>query len=342
MVGMSRGLPKSAVPPVTGHGALESEVLARIRSALERDAAAPVGEIWIGDDAAVVGVPGRGVVLATDTAVAGVHADLGLVGLDDLGWKALTAAVSDVAAMGAWCRHALVALCAPPGTDIDRLNDGLAQAAAHWHCPVVGGDLSTAGQVVVAVTVTGSLGEGPGPVTRAGAAPGDHLVLTGPLGGSAAGLRLLRQGREEPSGSAGFTTAGEGPDPDRADDLVSAHRRPRARLAEGWTARLAGATAMIDISDGLSIDLARLAAASGVGARLEEVPVAEGATLDEALGGGEDYELLIAVPDVGVLTEAFAAAGLRPPLLVGRCTAGPAEVNLGGRRLAAAGWEHQF
>lgn len=301
----------------------EDAVLERVANSM-RAASGPVqpGEIWIGDDAAVVTPPAGMLVLATDAAVAGVHADLSLVGLDDLGWKALTAAVSDVGAMGARPLHALVTVCVPPGTDLDLLASGVAAASAAWSCPVVGGDLSTATEVVVSVAVTGIL-EGPAPpVTRSGARPGDRLAVTGPLGGSAAGLRVLR--------AAGAPDAG----------LAEAHRRPLARLAEGRAARDAGATAMIDVSDGLAIDLHRMADASGVGFRLDAVPVAPGATREEALGGGEDYELVVATPDPAALAGAFAAAGLRAPVVIGACTADPAERRLGDEPLARLGWEH--
>ena len=156
---------------------------------------APDAELWIGDDAAVVAAPHGPLVLAADAVVEGVHADLSLVSLDDLGWKALSAAVSDIGAMGARPLHALVTICVPPGTDLDALAEGVAEASAAWNCPVVGGDLSAAAQVVVSVAVSGVLEGGRPPVTRAGASAGDVLVVTGPLGGSAAGLRLLRSGR---------------------------------------------------------------------------------------------------------------------------------------------------
>jgi thiamine-monophosphate kinase len=300
--------------------------LARILGA----ASGPPGpaEIWIGDDAAVVGAPDGRLVLATDAAVAGVHADLSLVGLDDLGWKALTAAVSDVGAMGARPLHALVTLCAPPRTDLEALTAGLAEASARWTCPVVGGDLSTADQVVISVAVVGVLEGASPPVTRTGASPGDLLVVTGALGGSAAGLRLLR-------GGGGTEGGGEGA-------LVRAHRRPEARLVEGVAARTAGATAMIDVSDGLSIDLHRMADASGVGFRLDSVPVAPGATRDEALSGGEDYELIVATKDADALVAAFAARGLRPPLVLGRCVADRTDRRLEGGPLPRTGWEHSM
>lgn len=275
----------------------------------------------MGDDAAVVACPDGPLVLTADAVVGGVHADLSLVSLGDFGWKALTAAVSDVGAMGGRPLHALVTLCVPFGTDLDALAEGIAEASAECRCPVVGGDLSAAAEVVASVAVTGVLEGDLPPVTRAGARPGDRLVVTGPLGGSAAGLRLLREGHD-------------------AGPLVAAHRRPRARLAEGQVARRGGATAMIDVSDGLAIDLHRLADASGVGFELSEVPVAEGALLEEALGGGEDYELVVATADPERLATAFCEAGLRPPLAVGRCTAEVGERLLRGEPLAPLGWQH--
>jgi thiamine-monophosphate kinase len=196
-------------------------------------------------------------------------------------------------------------------------------------CPVVGGDLTGAPVLMVSVAVVGTL-DGSPPVTRAGASPGDLVFVTGPLGSSAAGLELLRGGR-----------GGEAP------DLVLAYRRPRARVAEGRSARVAGATAMIDVSDGLASDIRHLAAASGVGVVLDRVPVAVGVAravdgdgVATALGGGEDYELLFTAPDAGRVDTAFSAAGLTAPLLIGRCTADPVERRLGDGDLPAAGWEH--
>jgi len=235
----------------------------------------------------VVPGPSGRLLLAADAVVAGVHADLDLVGLDDMGWKALAASVSDIAAVGGLPCYALVTVAGPLARmDFDLLYDGLVAASAAYRCPIVGGDISDSATLVVSVAVTGDGGTaGPPPVLRSGAAPGDTLYVTGPLGASAAGLALLRAGRgaEDP-------------------DLCLAHRRPRARLAEGAAARVAGATAMIDVSDGLAADLGHLADASGVGVVVERVPVAIGVSRvsDEAealaLGGGEDYELVFAAP----------------------------------------------
>ncbi len=309
----------------------EDAAIEAIRRAFEVAGRGPrADELWIGDDTAVVLPPPGPLLFSVDAAVADVHADLELVGLDDLGWKALTAAVSDLGAMGGRPLHAVVTICVPPGTDLDRLVTGLAQASTHWGCPVVGGDLSSSATVMVSVAVTGTLDAdeafddaGPPAVRRSGARPGDALFVTGPLGASAAGLRLLRAG-----------TGGDD------DPSVRAHRRPQARLAEGWAARLAGVTAMMDVSDGLAIDLDRVARASGVGVALDEVPVAPGATVAEALGGGEDYQLLMATPDPSALARAFAEAGVDPPIRIGRCTAEATERTWRGEVFERQGWEH--
>jgi thiamine-monophosphate kinase len=177
----------------------------------------------------------------------------------------------------------------------------------------------------LAVTVLGTVaGEGT-PVSRSGARPGDIVLVTGPCGGSAAGLRELRAGQSEA-------------------DARFAYRRPVARLAEGDTARRGGAHAMIDVSDGLALDLHRLADASGVGFSLEDVPVAAGATFEEALGGGEDYELVLAVAesDADALEARFDEAGLREPIRLGRIVEDPELRVLGTSPLERLGWQHRI
>jgi thiamine-monophosphate kinase len=287
----------------------------------------------MGDDAAVVRAPGGGwLLLATDAVVAGVHADLSLTGLDDLGWKALAVNVSDVAAMGGRPAHALVTVAGPPGTDLGLLYQGVRAAAAHFRCPVVGGDLTNAPGLVVCVSVTGWV-DGP-VITRGGARVGDGIWVTGPLGGSAAGLRVLRRraGSGSPPGPA-VPEAVEG-------DLIRAHARPAAAVAEGRAAAGAGATAMIDVSDGLVADLGHIADASGVGFDLTELPVAEGATEAEALGGGEDYVLVFCAPDDTDVPGAFGE--LVAPVRIGTCVAATTTRTLVGRPLERSGWEHHW
>jgi len=285
----------------------------------------------VGDDAAIVSAPRGPMLLAADAVVAGVHVDLDLVGLDDMGWKAIVANVSDVAAVGGRPCCAVVTVAGPLGQiDFDLLYDGLTEAAAAYECPIVGGDLSSSTTLVVSVAIVGEGGgEERAPVLRSGARSGDTLFVTGPLGSSAAGLELLRAGRASD-----------------APDLALAHRRPRARLDEGTAARVAGASAMIDVSDGLARDLRNLADASGVGVVLDRVPVAIGVNRvsDDpeslALGGGEDYELLFAAPDPSVVEVTFAERGLGTPLRIGRCTDDRTERRLRDADLPALGWEH--
>ena len=280
------------------------------------------------DDAAVLELHGGGpLVVSVDSVVEGVHVDLSVCSPGDVGWKALMGALSDLAAMGATPLGALVALCVPGGSgggDVALgVMAGVSEAAAASGCPVVGGDVSEAGELVVTVTVLGTVeAGGGGPVSRAGALPGDVVLVTGPCGGSAAGLRELRAG----------------------DSGGEAYRRPVALLAEGEAARVIGAHAMIDVSDGLALDLHRLADASGVGFRLEDVPVAEGATLEEALGGGEDYELVITAGASAAdgMKASFAADGLREPVRIGVIVDEPTTRTLHGQDLGRLGWQHRL
>jgi thiamine-monophosphate kinase len=297
--------------------------LQRIRHTLGGGIEAP----GLRDDAAVVELPGGGpLVVSVDSVVEGVHVDLGLCSPADVGWKALMGALSDLAAMGARPRGALVALCVPESAEGGGLTlgvmQGVAEASRESACPVVGGDLSAGGVLVVAVTVLGTV-DGGTAIPRDGARPGDVIFVTGPCGASAAGLRVLRAG------------VAEGP-------LAAAYRRPRARLAEGEVARLAGAHAMIDISDGLALDLHRVADASEVGFVVDAVPVADGATLEEALGGGEDYELVVVVSpaDVDTYTRRCAEVGLRPPHRIGVVTPDQGERRHGEEELGRLGWQH--
>ena len=318
----------------------ELRVLGSIRAMLPSP---PRGEVWSGDDAAVVRSPADVLLLTTDTMVEGVHADLGLVGLEDLGWKAVSTAASDIAAVGGIADHLLVSIAAPPLTDVEELYRGVNAAANVLGAAVVGGDLSTASQVMVVVAVVGHLRDGGDPVLRSGAAAGDLLFVTGPLGGAAAGLRLLRELGVDATGDF---SSGEAPSCDLSLDdmarLVAAHRRPVARLDEGEAARSCGATAMVDLSDGIASDLRRVAQASGIGVRISGLPVAAGATEDEAICGGDDYELLFAAPDPDAVWAAFEAAGLRKPWLIGLCVEDPAELTHEGRPLRDCGWEHPF
>ncbi len=300
----------------------EEEMVSRLADILRGPAPAS-DEVHIGDDAAVLkGFVGQAVI-STDVAVWGVHLDDELFTLEDFGYKAFTSAVSDLAAMGAWARGAVIGVSSAPGTDLEMLHRGIAEASLYTGCPVVGGDLTSGTGVSVAVTVFGECPEGSA-ILRSGAKPGDTLLVTGPLGASAAGRRLR---------SAGAPIS---------DELVQAHCRPVPRLREGLLARWAGVHAMMDLSDGLGLDLHRMADASGVGFSLDNVPVAKGATLDEALSGGEDYELLIATDKPNELIVNFVEDGRRPLLVIGQVLDDESVRTLRGQPFEKRGWQHQL
>jgi thiamine-monophosphate kinase len=258
--------------------------------------------LGIGDDAAVLRISGD-VVATVDVAVEDVHFRLGWAPLDALAYRAFMAATSDLAAMGAEPRGALLSLVLPASITDDGLFaivDGVERAAAAIGCPVVGGNLSAGKELSIGTTALGAKTRGL--LRRDGARPGDGLFVTGHPGDRALGLEvLLRDGERS----------------EEADSLVEAWLTPRARIAEGL-ALLGRATSAIDISDGLLMDLGHLARASGVGARVElgsiprhpayaEVARALGVDpLAPLLGGGDAYELLFTAPpgidvaDVGV------------------------------------------
>jgi thiamine-monophosphate kinase len=320
------GSPKPRnVPTLVG----EDELVQFIRGLLGNG----IEAFGLRDDAGVLEVPGGArLVVSVDSVVEGVHVDLSVCGPSDVGWKALMGALSDLAAMGAAPLGALIALCVPAGSGDGEaalgVMAGVSEASAASGCPVVGGDVSGAGELVVAVTVLGTVADGgPDPVPRSGGQAGDALLLTGPCGGSAAGLRRLRSG-----------------DANDGDGLSLSYRRPVARLREGELARQTGAHAMIDVSDGLALDLHRLADASGVGFALDDVPVAEGATEEEALGGGEDYELIVAVDEGGAdrLSVRLVDAGMRRPIRFGSLVEDPGVRLLQGEPLAPLGWQHRL
>jgi thiamine-monophosphate kinase len=295
-----------------------------IAAAGRRFTASPRVLVGPGHDAAVVAFDGREVVLKTDTVVDGVDFRLAECGPQAAGRKALVVTVSDLAAMAAVPRACVVSAVLPRGVSFetfDGLAEGLALGAAETGCEVVGGDTSVAdGPLVLTVSAIGE----PGPhgiVRRSGARPGDELSVTGPLGGSLLGRHLT------------FTP----------------------RLAEA--AALAAARvphAMMDISDGLSTDLARLCAMSGVGADIEaaRVPIHPDAVraggprtpLEHALHDGEDFELLLAHAPLDEATRAALAAQGVTLWRIGKATGARGEVRIvvDGRAtpLAPGGYDH--
>ena len=316
----------------------EAGLLARL---LPRMPAGPSALLGPGDDAAVVAAPDGRVVATADVLVEGRDFRRDWSSAADVGWKAAAQNLADVAAMGAVPTGLLVSLAAPDDLEVswlEGLADGLAACCARAGTGVVGGDLSGAREVVVAVTALGDL-QGRAPVRRDGARPGDVVALAGVVGRSAAGLDLLLAGR-----------------PGAAPDLVAAHRRPHPPLAAGPAAALAGATAMLDVSDGLGRDLGRVAAASGVHLDLDGqwyqqevralLPAAQqlrpdwwdafGLASRWVLAGGEDHPLLATFGPDAVLPEPFVRIGdVRPAL-----TGWPSVTVEGDVEPALGGWDH--
>jgi thiamine-monophosphate kinase len=280
-----------------------------------------------GDDTAVVAAPDGRVVATTDVLVADVHFRFDWSTPEQIGRKAAAANFADVAAMGAVPTALLVGLAAPPDTPVATLAglaDGLWAEAAAVGAGLVGGDVVESATLVLAVTALGSL-EGRAPVTRAGARPGDVVALAGRVGWAAAGLAVLERGFWSPGA------------------VVAAHRVPEPPYAAGPAAARAGATAMIDVSDGLLADLGHVAAASGVlidvrapevPARLAEVGAALGVDpLSWLLTGGEDHALAATFPPDVALPPAFTP--------IGAVRAGDPGVLVDGRPYEGdPGWVH--
>jgi len=248
-----------------------------VRALVARFGAAAQG---VGDDAGVLDVPaGETLLISTDSSVEDVHFRRGWLTPEEIGYRAATAALSDLAAMAATPRSIVVALTLPSvwRRDAEAIADGLARATGACGANIVGGDVSDGPALSLVVTVVGS---SPAPLSRTGARPGDAIWVTGSLGGPSVALRAFESGAAPPP-AARERFAG-----------------PRARVVDAlWLARH-GATAAIDISDGLASDLGHIAAASGVRIvlDLDRIPVFEGASVHDAAAGGEEYELAIAGP----------------------------------------------
>jgi len=284
----------------------EGAVLARIFPRLPAAKAELLGP---GDDAAVISAPDGRFVVTTDMMIQGPDFRLAWSTPHDLGWKAAATNLSDVAAMGARPTALVVAIAAPPSTPVSVLEgiaDGLRDCceALAPGCGVVGGDLSAADALTLAVTAFGDL-EGRAPVLRSGARPGDVVALAGRLGAAGIGLELLFR--------LGVDAHGV-PDAERADALklthpteVAAQLTPMPPIESGPLAALAGATAMLDVSDGLAIDAGRIARASAV--RIDFDSTCLGERIEVALGGGEDHGLLATFPSDAVLPPGFRRLG---------------------------------
>ena len=274
----------------------ESELIQKVEKALGRAGQASYVRLGMGDDAALFRPrAGREIVLTCDWFLEGTHFLRKLHPPSSVGWKCLARGVSDIAAMGGVPRCFLLSLALPishTGGWLDEFLAGLARASGRFACTLAGGDTTRNKQILIEVTVVGDVPTGCA-VLRSGARPGDLVYVSGRLGEAELGLRVLKQRR----GSSRLN-----------DPLIKKHLYPEPRLALGhWLAKKRLASSMMDLSDGLSSDLSRLCAASGVGARVEsaEIPRPRNSNLarhhgldplDLAMHGGDDYDLLFTVP----------------------------------------------
>ena len=279
----------------------------------------------IGDDAAVLTVAGGDLVISTDTSIENVHFRRGWLEPNEIGYRAAAAALSDLAAMGARSLGMLVAMGIPEGwrSSIDGLSDGIGESARAFDSPIIGGDISRAAELTLTFTV---LGTARNALRRSGAREGDHVFVTGRLGGPARAIQAFSAGQA----------------PTAWDRERFAHPLPRIREAEWLAAH--GARAAIDISDGLGADLGHLASASNVMivVNVDRIPVGEAIDPVDAAASGEEYELVVTSPDVIDAAE-FQQVFQTDLTEIGRVERGSAGVRfvLGGREVKVpAGFLH--
>ncbi len=299
-----------------------------IQRVTSRLGTAPTTLLGPGDDAAMVSVSDGRVVACTDVLVEGRHFRCDWSSATDVGHRAAAANMADIAAMGAVTTALLVSVCLPPDLDprwLEQLTDGLTAEAEAVGAAIVGGDLAASQVITIAVTALGNLG-GREPVLRSGAKAGDLVALAGRIGQAAAGYTVLSRGFRSP----------------RA--LVEAYRRPTVPYWAGPAGAALGATAMIDVSDGLLADVGHLAEASGVGIDIRReafevtTPMRDAAS---ALGvdpytwvltGGDDHPIVATFPARTDLPDGWT--------VIGRVLDGTGVTVDGRMHTGAAGWDH--
>jgi thiamine-monophosphate kinase len=323
----------------------ELALLDRIRSRVSRS---PVGglRLGIGDDCAILRLKaGEELAVTTDLSIAGRHFRLEWHPPEAVGHRTLARGLSDIAAMGGRPLAAFLSLGLPKELAaqkgrrrpwIDGFLDGFLALADRYQTPLAGGDLAESPMAAADIVLLGAVPRGKA-LLRSGARPGDAVWVTGALGGAAAGLELLSQGRNR-----AVSTNSE-----KMRDLLAPHLWPQPRIVQGlWLLRRKAATAAIDLSDGLSTDLDHVCTESGVAAEIDAgaLPIYATATLNQALHGGEDYELLFtARPNTAIPRRIAGVAVTRIGRIVKRRVGQPRVmlVDRSGRRpLHRGGWEH--
>ena len=310
--------------------------------------------LGIGDDCALLRLrPGEEMAVTTDLSIAGCHFRLDWHPPESVGHRALARGLSDLAAMGARPIAAFLSLGLPrefTGTSgrrsawLQRFLDGLLTLAAAHKTPLAGGDLSESPIALADIVLVGAVPRGKA-LLRSGARPGHLLYVTGELGGAAASLALLAE-LTRPSGP--LKTRPQPPNfSKKLEAQLAAHLYPQPRIAQGlWLQRHRLASAAIDLSDGLSTDLAHLCAESGVAAEVTAaaLPIHPAATLPQAINGGEDYELLFTAPPTARLPRKITGVQITPIGRITKLRPGQPAVTLltqhGPQTLQPHGWEH--
>ena len=308
--------------------------------------------LGIGDDCALLAPrPGEELAVTTDLSIAGRHFRLDWHAPEAVGHRALARGLSDLAAMGARPVAAFLSLALPcelttaAGSRpawVQRFLDGLLALAEAHQTPLAGGDLSEAPLALADIVLVGAVPRGKA-LLRSGARPGHLLYVTGALGGAAAGLALLG----ELAGPAQIERPKPPAIPKNLDALLAPHLFPQPRIAQGlWLQRHRLASAALDLSDGLSTDLGHLCQESGVAAEVDaaRLPIHLGATLAQALNGGEDYELLFTAPPSARVPCSIGGIAITQIGRMVKPRAGRPAVTLltaqGAQPLEPHGWEH--
>jgi thiamine-monophosphate kinase len=297
--------------------------------------------VGIGDDTAAWQTRGAIQLATTDSLIQDTHFDLGLITWEELGWKALAVNLSDIAAMGGTPEYALISLALPGELEADNVSSlyrGMAQIAGRYGVAIAGGNIASADKTMINVTIMGSL-ESASMLTRSAAVPGDQIAVTGYLGLSAAGLRMLKQNLKF--------------DAETAQLFREAHLTPIPRVDEGQILLHRSVKAAIDISDGLIADLTHICQSSKVSARIYQnaLPIHNALKtnfksdfVEMALSGGEDYELLFTTSNM-IMTRLRKTMPC-PVTVIGEITGGkPGQVEIvdaDGKIIPfeKSGWEH--
>jgi len=331
-------------------GGGELALLRRIRAGALRSSRSGL-RLGIGDDCALLAVQANEeVAVTTDLSIAGRHFRLDWHPAESVGHRCLARGLSDLAAMGARPVSAFLSLALPKELTVGRgrqiawvdgFFNGLRALAAEWKTPLAGGDLAESPVALADIVLVGAVERGKA-LLRSGARAGDLLYVTGALGGAACGLARLEKLAAGRGRSAGPVRV-----PARLASELAAHLWPQPRIAQGlWLRKRGVATAALDLSDGLSTDLAHLCEESGVGAEVdaEALPLHTGASLEQGLHGGEDYELLFTARAGTRVPQSIAGVAITHIGRMVKARAGEPLMTLcsedGEDALKARGWEH--